>query len=120
MARFITESGFSTIGKVVLEGLMPIGEAIGPLGFIEMNIPLTAILGDTGQHISYMVGLDYKKNVPLILKRINELEAEKKALKLKNEPKNDQPLTLKGIFQYLFPTTAIRWLWNKLSQHKDM
>jgi hypothetical protein len=123
VSSFIVNSGLANIVNPLLEAIMPWGEIVGPLSFIQIYIPLTAIFGDTGRDLAHMVGLDYRKYVPHIIQRINQLVKEKEALAQKRKPQIIHPKTVKGklifylkeISLIVLPIRPIRWLWHKLS-----
>ena len=68
-----------SLGKAIVQAMMPYGEVIGWTGFLDPAITptLTAVFGDTGFDFMFMMGLDYRKYGPLILDRIKELEEER-------------------------------------------
>ena len=114
VANIIIDTGFTEIGPALLESLLPMGELIGALGFSQSYIALTAIFGDTGRDFAHMVGLDYQKYAPLIIKRVKELQKERQVQEIPKVTEQTQSLTMKRILNQIFPTTAIRWVWDKL------
>jgi hypothetical protein len=118
VANIIIDTGFTEIGPALLESLLPMGELIGALGFSQSYIALTAIFGDTGRDFAHMVGLDYKKYAPLIIKRVKELHKERQGQEIAKIIEPTQPLTVKKILQQIFPSTAIRWIWDKVKRER--
>ena len=81
IAKLLVDSRMTSYVKPFLNvSQMPIGDLLGQLGFLQLGVLTITfpIFGQKGLDFAHLLGLNFNKNAPLILKRIEELEEERK------------------------------------------
>lgn len=78
LAKFIVDNNIEFETEFLLEGIFPVSEVIGQVGYILLFPWITGFFGTNGYDLINLFGFNSKKNIDALLHQIKELREKTK------------------------------------------